>query len=158
MSSSFTLTELREGGIHDLPQVNAIMREAFDPRYGEAWTSAQCMGMLALPGAWLTLASFDGTDAGFALARSVLDEAELLLLATRPSARRRGVAGALLRAVIDEARNRNVGRIHLEVRAGNEAVQLYRREGFEKIGERPNYYRGRTGQSFDAHSFSRDLA
>lgn len=158
MSSSFTLTELREGGIHDLPRVNAIMQEAFDPRYGEAWTSAQCMGMLALPGAWLTLASLDGVDAGFALARSVLDEAELLLLATRPSARRRGVAGALLRAVIDEARGRNVGRIHLEVRAGNEAVQLYRREGFEKVGERPSYYRGRTGQNFDAHSFSRDLA
>jgi ribosomal protein S18 acetylase RimI-like enzyme len=37
-------------------------------------------------------------------------------------------------------------KLHLEVRAGNEAVQLYRREGFDKVGERRNYYRGKTGK------------
>src|SRR5204862_96820 len=98
MSGAINLVELREGGPHDLQSVNRIMQEAFDPRFGEAWTSAQCLGMLSLPGVWLVVASIDGEDAGFALARAVVDEAELLLLATRPAARRRGVAGALLRA------------------------------------------------------------
>lgn len=157
MSGGINLIELREGGGHDLYGVNTIMQEAFEPRFGEAWTSAQCLGMLSLPGVWLVLASIDGRDAGFALARAVADEAELLLLATRPSARGRGVAGALLRAVIDEARGRNVTRLHLEVRAGNDAVRLYRREGFEKVGERRNYYHGRTGQLFDAHTYARDI-
>lgn len=155
MSSTLNLTELREGGIQDVPAVSAIMQEAFDPRFGEAWTSAQCMGMLSLPGVWLVIASLGGIDSGFAMARSTGDEAELLLLATRPAARRRGIAGALLRAVVTEARDRGVVEMHLEVRSGNEAVQLYRREGFDKVGERRAYYRGNTGQAFDAQTFAR---
>ena len=151
------MTELREGGAHDLSQVAGIMQDAFDPRFGEAWTTAQCMGMLSLPGVWLVIASLNRVDSGFALARSTGEEAELLLLATRPFARRRGIAGALLRAVIAEARDRGVVEMHLEVRAGNEAVQLYRREGFDKVGERRNYYRGNTGQAFDAQTFARKL-
>jgi ribosomal-protein-alanine N-acetyltransferase len=157
MSGTLNLVELREGGAQDLSSVSTIMLDAFDAKYGEAWTSAQCLGMLSLPGVWLVMASIDGQDAGFALARVVADETELLLLATRPAARRRGVAGALLRAVIDEARGRGVVRVHLEVRSGNDAVRLYRREGFEKVGERREYYRGRSGQLFDAHTYARDL-
>lgn len=150
-------SELREGGVHDLPRVAAIMQDAFDSRFGEAWTSAQCMGMLSLPGVWLVIASLDGTDTGFALARAAAGEAELLLLATRPAARGRGIGGALLRAVVEEASARGATRIHLEVRAGNDAVELYRREGFAKVGERSNYYRGKANQLFDAHTYARDL-
>lgn len=155
--SGINLVELREGGSQDLSSVSAIMLEAFDAKYGEAWTSAQCLGMLSLPGVWLVMASIDGRDAGFALSRILAGEAELLLLATHPSARRRGVAGALLRAVIEEARGRDADRLHLEVRSGNDAVRLYRREGFEKVGERREYYRGRSGQLFDAHTYARNL-
>ncbi len=158
MSGTVHLVELREGGSQDLYSVNNIMQEAFDPRFGEAWTSAQCLGMLSLPGVWLVIASVDGEDVGFALSRATVDEVELLLLAARPSARRRGVGGALLRAVIEEARGRNTVRVHLEVRSGNDAVQLYRREGFEQVGERRDYYRGRSGQLFDAHTYARDIA
>jgi ribosomal-protein-alanine N-acetyltransferase len=157
MSTILNQSELREGGVHDLPQVASIMQDAFDSRFGEAWTSAQCMGMLSLPGVWLVIASLGDEDNGFALARSAAGEAELLLLATRPSARRRGIGGALLRAVIAEARARHAERIHLEVRSGNDAVELYRREGFAKVGERHNYYRGKANQLFDAHTYARDL-
>ncbi len=158
MSSVLNQSELREGGVHDLPQIAAIMQHAFDPRFGEAWTSAQCMGMLSLPGVWLVIASLGDEDTGFALARAAVDEAELLLLATRPSARRRGIGGALLRAVMAEADARGAERIHLEVRCGNDAVELYRREGFAKVGERRNYYRGKDNQLFDAHTYARDLS
>ncbi|MEZ0243290.1 MAG: GNAT family N-acetyltransferase [Sphingomonas sp.] len=151
------LSELRAGGPQDLSQVNSIMQEAFDPRYGEAWTSSQCMGMLSLPGVWLTIAAMDDRDVAFALARSTGEEAELLLLATRPAARGRGIGGALLRAVIEEARHRGGKMLHLEVRAGNEAVQLYVREGFAKVGERRDYYRGKNGQVFDAQTFARQV-
>ena len=158
MSTTLNLTELRQGTARDLVTVNAIMQEAFDPRYGEAWTMSQCMGMFALPGVWLTIASLDGFDSGFALARGAGPEAELLLLATRQGARRRGVGGALLRSVVAEARARGVSDLHLEVRAGNDAVNLYQREGFTKVGERRDYYRGRNGQLFDAHTFARKIA
>ena len=151
------MTTLRRGAAADLGVVEAIMADAFDPRFGEAWTRSQCTGVLALPGVWLMLAERDGRSAGFAMARVVLDEAELLLLAVRPGERRRGVGAALLRAVVDDARDRGVAQLHLEVRAGNEATHLYRAFGFAKVGERRRYYRGRDGDHFDAQTFRRAI-
>lgn len=158
MSTAVKFVELREGGSHDLASVSYIMQDAFDPRFGEAWTSAQCLGMLSLPGVWLLMASIDGKDVGFALVRTIADEAELLLLATRPDARRRGVGGALLRAIVTQAAERGSHCVHLEVRATNDAVHLYRGEGFRKVGERRDYYKGKSGQVFDAHTYSLDLS
>jgi [ribosomal protein S18]-alanine N-acetyltransferase len=158
MSSAPRLVEIVHGSAADLATVNLIMSEAFDPRFGEAWTPNQCLGMIALPGVWLNIAWDDAQPAGFALARTIADEAELLLLAIRPAMRRRGIGTALLRAVAVDARERGAAALHLEVRANNEAVQLYRAEGFEKIGERRDYYRGKDGKLFDAHTFSRAIA
>lgn len=151
------MIELRTGGVGDLAVVEAIMTEAFDPRFGEAWTRGQCLGILAMPGVWLTIADLDGKPAGFALSRGIADEAELLLLATRPAARRRGVAAALLRATIAQARTNGANRLHLEVREGNEAVKLYVAAGFAKVGERRNYYRGVSGQTYHALTYHRDI-
>lgn len=157
MSTAPCPIEIVHGQPADLRAVNAIISEAFDPRFGEGWTPSQCMGMLALPGVWFTLACIDGRPVGFALARAILNEAELLLLATLPTMRRRGIGGALLRSVMADARDRGAEMLHLEVRANNDAVQLYRGAGFRKIGERRDYYRGNDGKVFDAHTFSRLL-
>lgn len=155
MSTTVNLVELRTGNTADLPVIDTIMREAFDPRFGEAWTRAQCLGIMAMPGVWLTIASIDGQPAGFTLARVIVDEAELLLLATLPSFRRRGVGRALVGAVIGAARDHGAAQVHLEVRAGNDAVKLYTAAGFTKIGQRRGYYRGSNGQLHDALTFSR---
>lgn len=157
MSTAPQLVEIVHGTPADLATVNAIMAEAFDPRFGEAWTPSQCLGMVALPGVWLVIAWSGAQPAGFALARTILDEAELLLLAIRPAMRRRGIGTALLRSVIGDARERGATTMHLEVRANNDAVRLYRSEDFEKIGERRDYYRGKDGKLFDAHTFSRKI-
>ena len=153
-ATSLRMVELLTGSTADIAAVERVMGEAFEPRFGEAWTRSQCLGILGMPGVWLTLARTDGVITGFALARSILDEAELLLLATSPQFRRRGIGAALLRSITAEARGRGVTRLHLEVRAGNGAIALYQTQGFVKCGERRDYYRGRTGQSFDAHSYS----
>jgi ribosomal-protein-alanine N-acetyltransferase len=155
MSTTLNMVELRSGTTADLPLIDAIMRAAFDPRYGEAWTRGQCLGIMAMPGVTLTIASIDGNPAGFAMTRAVLDEVELLLLATLPAARRRGIGQALVNTVIDNARDRDAARIHLEVRAGNDAIKLYTNAGFTKVGERRGYYRGSSGQLFDALTYSR---
>tara|TARA_B100000678_G_scaffold100506_1_gene83899 strand:+ start:232 stop:714 length:483 start_codon:yes stop_codon:yes gene_type:complete len=149
---------LRAGDVRDLGAVNGLSAAAFDPRFGEAWTPSQCAGMLALPGVWLTIASENDRILGFAMSRSVLDDGELLLLAVDPVGRRHGVGRALLRSVIAEAEMRGSSYIHLEVRAGNPAVALYRGEGFSKIGERRKYYRGNNGEQFDAHTYRRTLS
>lgn len=151
------MIELTGGGAHDLPTVDRIMQAAFDPRYGEAWTSGQCLGVMAMPGVWLTLAHVDERPVGFALTRAVADEAELLLLATDPQQRRAGIGSALLRSVLADASARGVIRVHLEVRADNQAIAFYARHGFSKVGERRDYYRGADGTRRDAHTYSRDI-
>lgn len=149
--------DLATGGASDIAAVERVMARAFDPKYGEAWTRGQCLGVLAMPGVWLTLARSESETTGFALARAVLDEAELLLLAVTPDTRRRGVGSALLRSVIAEAHGRGIVRLHLEVRAGNSAIALYDAAGFARVGERRAYYRGATGRAHDAHSYALSL-
>ena len=151
------ITELRVGDAGDLVAVSRVMQAAFDPAYGEAWSSAQCLGMLALPGVWLTLAGQDGVLVGFAMARAIAGDGELLLLAVDPVHRGHGVGGTLLRSIIADARDRGAERLHLEVRAGNDAVALYRAHGFAQVGQRCGYYRGVDGRAHDAQTYALQL-
>ncbi|MBS0504117.1 MAG: GNAT family N-acetyltransferase [Proteobacteria bacterium] len=146
------------GGIADLSDVMVAMGDAFDPEYGEAWTEAQCAGILGLPGSWLLIARTGAAEpAGFALCRSVADEAELLLIAVRKRFRRHGIARTLLREAMSQALDQDIRSFHLEVRQGNPAIALYQGSGFEQVGTRSDYYRGRSGKVFDALTFKRLL-
>ncbi len=149
--------ELEEGGLADLPGVIGVMESAFEPRFGEAWTLSQCAGLLPLPGVWLTVARNDGEVIGFSLCRIVADEAELLLLAVKPQAQRSGIGKSLLGQFERSATSRGARRLHLEVRDGNQAVNLYRSSGFTLVGRRRRYYNGRDGQLYDALSLSRPV-
>ncbi len=146
-----------DGGLADLPAVMSVMDESFEPRFGEAWTVSQCAGLMAMPGVWLTLARGEGDVIGFTLSRLAADEAELLLLAVRRTAQRRGVGRALLASFDESARCMGATRVHLEVRDGNHAVHLYRDAGFEMVGRRPNYYAGTDGDSYDALTFAKSV-
>ena len=120
-----------DGGPADLDSVMEVMNDSFDPCYGEAWTAPQCAGLLPMPGVWLTLARDGGGEVvGFAMGRVVAREAELLLLAVKGHDQNRGVGKRLLEAFAERAAERGARRLHLEVREGNHAVNLYRRAGF----------------------------
>lgn len=149
---------LSQGGSDDLDPVMDIMAAAFDPRFGEGWTRSQCSGILPLSGVVLTIArDQSGLAQGFSLLRTVADEAELLLLAVAPKTQGRGVGGVLLRHFIDLGRRQGIQRLHLEVRDGNPAVEMYRAFGFSLEGKRPNYYCGDDGSRHDALTMARSL-
>lgn len=134
----------------ELDEVMAVMAAAFDRRFGEAWTRAQCAGILPMVGVSLMLARRGGKAAGFSLARRTLDEAELLLIAVRPECARMGIGGQLLARFIADQRALGAHHLHLEVRDGNPAVQLYLDHGFTIAGRRHQYYRGTDSEKFDA--------
>jgi ribosomal-protein-alanine N-acetyltransferase len=144
-----------EGGIADLDAVMGVMSASFDPCYGEAWTGPQCAGLLPMPGVWLTLAYRGDEVVGFAMGRIVAREAELLLLGVKAKDQHKGVGRLLLDAFVARASGRGAERLHLEVREGNHAVNLYRRAGFTQVGRRRNYYSGRDGQIYDALTLAR---
>jgi ribosomal-protein-alanine N-acetyltransferase len=147
-----------EGGLADLAAVMKVMEDSFDPAFGEAWTAPQCAGLLPMAGVWLSLAAEQGRVVGFALARVVGGEAELLLLAVGRSSQRRGVGQMLLERFAAVAASKGAEQLHLEVREGNHAVSLYTRNGYREVGRRRNYYSGRDGQLFDALTLAKNRA
>lgn len=148
---------LEESGILALNSVMRVMEDSFDPAFGEAWTGPQCAGLLPMPGVWLSLAREGDEVIGFALARIVVREAELLLLAVSRRVQGRGVGQALLDRFTAIAKARGAEQLHLEVREGNRAVRLYKRAGFDEVGRRRNYYNGRDGQVYDALTLARSI-
>jgi ribosomal-protein-alanine N-acetyltransferase len=79
---------------------------------------------------------------GFALAWWVVDELELLAIATLPEARRCGVARRLLGELCTWARGAGAHRVTLEVARSNGAARtLYETAGFATFNVRRGYYR-----------------
>jgi ribosomal-protein-alanine acetyltransferase len=68
-------------------------------------------------------------------------DADIQTIAIVPTARRQGLAKALMLALEADARERGATQLFLEVREDNPDAQvLYRGLGFEQIGSRPHYY------------------
>ena len=142
-----------------------VMAHAFDPAFGEAWNRRQVSDALVLGTCRHRLIAADGSigehiagePAGFYLARSVLDEEELLLFAVAPKFRGRRLGVRLLEDFLDTARRGGARRVFLEMRRGNSAGALYEQYGFRVTGERPAYYRGSDGRRYDAISYELEM-
>ena len=93
----------------------------------------------------------EGAEDGFILIRAVADEAEILTLAVRPSARRQGLGGRLVKAASRRAVELGASRMFLEVAEDNAPARgLYGALGFEAAGRRPRYYPRAEGPAVDA--------
>jgi [ribosomal protein S18]-alanine N-acetyltransferase len=126
----------------DFTALAAIHGEAFDA----PWDAGSLRDLIDRPGAVLE-AEVDG----FILVQVAGDEAEILTLAVRPSARRRGLARALTERVTARVASLGVRRLFLEVAEDNAAARaLYAALGFEAAGRRPHYYARVGGGRVDA--------
>ena len=150
------MTAITRHGVEGLPDAMTVMAHAFDPQFGEAWNTAQCTGVLAMPGAELLIARHD-VPVGFALLRTVIDEAELMLLAVTPTVRGQGIGRALLQHSIGLATKSGAVSYFLEVRGDNPAIKLYEQAGLEQVGLRRDYYRGANGNRRDALTYRLSL-
>ena len=65
----------------------------------------------------------------------------MMNIAVHPDYRRKGIAQALVNALVDTLKSQGSRCLTLEVRASNEPAQkLYEKLGFSLIGKRPKYY------------------
>lgn len=81
------------------------------------------------------------TIVGFLVFWAIHDEVHILNVAVTPACRRQGVATAVLRELIENARENAASFVTLEVREQNQAaIGLYESLGFEIIGQREQYY------------------
>lgn len=110
------------------------------------WTEAEFAALLDSP---LTFAVGDARC--FALVRVVVDEAELLTIATHPDHQRQGLAREAMNSWRELAALRGAETAFLEVAADNTpACDLYATCGFSNCGNRSVYYRRQNGPAVDA--------
>lgn len=78
---------------------------------------------------------------GFGGIMIVADEAELLNIAVAKDYRQHGIADAILKELVSDAKNSGAYRMLLEVRQHNDvAYNFYINNSFVVIGQRKNYY------------------
>jgi len=80
---------------------------------------------------------------GFIVYRVVADEAEIITIGVAPTARRGGIAAAMLAIAEADAKKRGAVKMFLEVAENNDAARnLYKSNQYTEIGRRPKYYDG----------------
>lgn len=153
---------------NQIDQIMAIMQQAFDPAWGEAWNRRQVTDALVMPNTHALLVDTEGglldprspgeaPAAGFLLARYAPGEAELLLIGVAPQWRGRGLGARLIALLRDHAAAHGAERIFLEMRQNNPAVALYHKAGFKPIGRRRNYYLLADGSRMDAITYALEI-
>lgn len=147
MSAAGAGVRSERASLRDVPRVGELARASL----AEAWSDEGFAAELAQPHTVALVAREtlpgDGAESGLAreaaervvgylVAHRVGDELHVLSLAVAATARRRGVASALLRAVLPGIRS-----AQLEVRPTSAAARaLYARFGFREVGRRSRYY------------------
>ena len=83
----------------------------------------------------------DGNVCGYVSCQCVLDEGYIGSVAVGEKSRRRGTARALMTALAERAKEKNLAFLTLEVRESNAPARgLYEKCGYEIVGKRKNYY------------------
>lgn len=140
---------IRDATLNDATSMAIVHAACFD----RAWSQADMQTHLeAGPTIAFVAALRHSTDiAGFALARLVAQEAEILSIAVRPELRRSGIAATLLTRIETEIGLRGGGDLFLEVAADNEAaIALYGAAGLRAGGRRVGYYTRSASPAVDA--------
>ncbi len=129
----FTIRDFNES---DILQIISIAQESFTL----PWSIKSFLSESENNKSIFRVAEIDNEIIGYIVVKVILDEAEILSLATKPSFRRKGVASALLKDVIFKIKD--IAKIcYLEVRISNiETINLYRKFGFKEYGIRKDYY------------------
>jgi [ribosomal protein S18]-alanine N-acetyltransferase len=127
--------EIRRLVYADLPQVVAIERRAFTT----PWSLAMFVLELSKPAGVCLAAVVENELVGYLVCSRYDTVWHVMNIAVDPDRRRRGIATALIGALIE--RVGGDAQITLEVRRSNTgAVALYERFGFRSAGVRRRYY------------------
>ena len=116
-----------------LEEVAAAEKEIFS----DPWTYASLSSYLESSVQKSYVATEENEVVGYLLATSLLGEGEILRIAVKEKARKKGVAKALFSHFLPD-----LDSVFLEVRSQNTAARcLYEALGFQQTGTRKNYYK-----------------
>lgn len=121
-----------------ISQIAALEKECFkDP-----WSENMLISELESEIAHYFVAQNEGSVLGYIGMYVTADIANITNVAVKKENRRCGIAGSLLKVLINEAKKQKLCFVTLEVRVGNSpAIALYTQMGFKEEGRRKGYYR-----------------
>ena len=129
--------EIRRMTFDDLPQVYEIEKAIFS----KPWTYKAFRDSLNLSNAVYLVCASKDEILGYCGLYCVLDEATITNMAVREEVRNKGIGYMLLQNIIEEAKNKGIHNLTLEVRKSNlAAYHLYKQVGFEASGIRKEFY------------------
>ncbi len=109
--------------------------------FSKPWSEDGIRQELTNEGARFFVFKNNGETAGYMGMHIVLDECYIANVAVLPAHRRQGIGEKLVSKGISAAKKEGCAFITLEVRVSNaSAIALYEKSGFEKVGERKNFY------------------
>jgi [ribosomal protein S18]-alanine N-acetyltransferase len=147
---------LRDLSAEDAPRLTRLHGEAFH----RGWTDDEFEQLIANSVTLGQGAAFSdrGRLCGFVLSRTSGVEAEMLSIVVETTARRQGVARALLASHLEGLKRRRVRELYLEVDETNRpALAFYAAFGLVEVGRRSAYYAGSSGGKAAALILRRDL-
>ncbi|MGN0106233.1 MAG: ribosomal protein S18-alanine N-acetyltransferase [Hominilimicola sp.] len=131
------MTEIVRMTEQDVPEVAELEKKCFAVPWSEKSFSDEMKNKLAV----YFVAKSDGRCIGYAGFWNVSGEGGITNVAVLPEYRRQGVGSLLISEMIKTAAKLNLELLTLEVRKSNISAQgLYKKYGFDIIGERKRYY------------------
>jgi len=130
-------------------QIDAIKRIEIEAGLSR-WTEAHYVEEIERFDSLFFVVMTNNTAIGFILARLIMtniggslveNEIEIYNIAVKSEFRHKYIGNALLERLLESASEKQVQKIFLEVRKSNtRALGFYRKNGFEMIGERRDFY------------------
>ena len=121
-----------------VPQIAQLETLCFADPWSERSIASELDNQLAF---WL-VATEQAQVVGYIGSQTVMAETDMMNVAVHPDFRRKGIAEALIRTLVENLKEKGSHCLTLEVRASNmPAIALYEKLGFSEIGRRKNYYR-----------------
>jgi len=130
------MLEIRMAKREHLPLIAELERATFSQPWSE-----EALELFLTDGGFCIACLEDGELCSYCTLTVVLDEAQIINVATSDAFKRRGCARAVIERVLSECRERGITYISLEVRESNSgAIALYKSLGFTVAGKRNGFY------------------
>ena len=126
--------------LKDFEQIKENLQKDFD----DFWNANILEGELKNDNSLYFVAKNKNEILGFIGIIKNIDFVEILNVVVKKDFRNKGIGNQLLQKIIEVAKEMKMQEIYLEVNEKNEnAIKLYKKNNFKKIGERKKYYNGK---------------
>lgn len=131
------MVEIRKAKKEDIMAIVHLEQECFS----EPWSYESLLESFENPLYAFFVAEIESKVIGYAGMSAIIDEAEVTNVAVTEEERNCGAGRALMNSLIEEAKERQMEKIFLEVRESNaQAIHLYESLNFSQVGYRKNFY------------------